>query len=58
MHIGDLDIKIAELNEDERAAALTKLWDLLSPPSQQQLLDFQRQWDGSKSYTEFVTAQN
>lgn len=42
----------------EERRQIASVWPLLSPPSKQTLKNFQRDWDGSRPYSEFVVEQN
>lgn len=50
--------KLDSYDSDQRESILGGLADALSPVSLQSLREFQQGWDGSKSFEEFVAAQN
>jgi hypothetical protein len=58
MKLSEIRDKMDGFTEDERAKYLVPLLRNFSPPSKSQMANFQNRWDGSRSFEEFVSAQN
>ena len=58
MKIKDLIEKLMTFTDEERTRYLPKLMDGFCSVSQNQITNFQTNWDDSKDYKEFVKAQN
>ena len=56
--IKEIRERIDTYEGSERESVLGGLYQQLSPPSHAQLREFQLGWDRSKSFKEFVVAQN
>jgi len=58
MKISEILKNMDNFSDDERAKYIGGLWKKVTPISKQTLINFQNNWDGSKSFEEFKKAQN
>jgi len=58
MTIKDVLDKMNNFTDDERKNILAKMWALMSPISRNSLMNFQNNWDSTKSFDEFKKEQN
>jgi hypothetical protein len=59
MTIGELKEQLPTIEDDkQRAELLQRLFKLFCPISYKTIMVFNRDWDGSKSYKEYVEAVN
>jgi len=58
MKILEILDKIDNFNDNEREQYLGGMWEKVSHLSKQTLINFQNEWDGSRSFDEFKKAQN
>lgn len=58
MKISEILKNMDNFSDEERVQYIKKLWEKVTPISKQTLINFQNQWDGSKSFEEFKKAQN
>jgi hypothetical protein len=58
MTIAELLEKMDAFTDEERKKYLGALLNMLTPVSNQTIVEFQQKWDGSKPFNEFIEAQN
>lgn len=57
MTVKEVCEKLDLFTDDERIKYVGALWKLLSQVSREALMEFERNWDGTKGFTEFIKAQ-
>lgn len=57
MTVKEICDKLDSFTDTERDEHVTAMCKLLSRVSMKTLMDFQRDWDGKKGFTEFIKAQ-
>jgi hypothetical protein len=58
MNIYELVEKIDLFTDKEREKYISKIWNMFSTLSKNEILNFQNKWDSSKSFDEFKMEQN